>query len=102
VFGTSCGKIGPPVPPTRFTERTSELAAQQRGAAVVLTWPAPSLSQKESSRSYIARADIYRLTEQADEDPVLDMDDYLQSAKVVGFLDRASLEAQIKSLGRVT
>ena len=101
VFGTSCGKIGPPVPPTRFTERTSELAAQQRGAAVVLTWPAPSLSQKESSRSYIARADIYRLTEQADEDPVLDMDDYLQSAKVVGFLDRASLEAQIKSLGRV-
>ena len=99
--GTSCGKIGPPVPPTKFTERTSELAAQQRGAAVVLTWPAPSLSQKDSSRSYIARADIYRLTEQADEEPVLDMDDYLQSARVVGFLDRASLEAQIKLLGRV-
>jgi hypothetical protein len=30
-----------------------------------------------------------------DEDPVLDPDDYLQSAKVVGFLDRATLEAQI-------
>ena len=99
-FLASCGKIGAPIAPTRFTERTSELAAQQRGAAVVLTWPAPSLAQKDSSRSYIARADIYRLTEQADEEPVLDLDDYLLTAKVVGFLDRASLEAQIKLLGR--
>ncbi|MEK6302841.1 MAG: hypothetical protein AABO41_19190 [Acidobacteriota bacterium] len=101
VFGASCGKIGPPIAPTRFTERTSELTALQRGAAVVVTWPAPSLTQKDSSRSYIARADIYRLTEQADEEPVLDLDDYLQSAKVVGFLDRTSLEAQIKLLGQV-
>lgn len=100
-FGASCGKIGPPIPPSRFTERTSELTALQRGPVVVLTWPAPSLTQKDSSRTYIARADIYRLIEQADEEPVLDLDDYLQTAKVVGFLDRASLEAQIKLLGRV-
>lgn len=67
----------------------------------MLTWPAPSLSQKDSSRSYIARADIYRLTEQVGEEPVLDLDDYLRSARVVGFLDRAALEAQIRLLGRL-
>lgn len=99
--GVSCGKIGPPIPPARFIERTAELTAIQRGAAVVLTWPAPSLAQKESSRSYIARADIYRLTERIDEEPVLDVDDYQQSAKAVGFLDRAAIESQIKLLGRL-
>ena len=99
--GVSCGKIGAPIPPARFTERTAELTAIQRGAAVVLTWPAPSLAQKESSRSYIARADIYRLTERIDEEPVLDADDYQQSAKAVGFLDRATIQAQIELLGRL-
>jgi hypothetical protein len=101
VFGVSCGKIGAPIPPARFTERTAELTAIQRGAAVVLTWPAPSLAQKESSRSYIARVDIYRLTERIDEEPVLDVDDYQQSAKAVGFLDRAMIQSQIKLLGRL-
>lgn len=98
--GASCGKIGAPIPPARFTERTSELSAIQRGASVVLNWPAPPLNQKDSSRSYIARADIYRLTEQVGEEPVLDLDDYLQSARIIGFLDRATLEAQVKQLGR--
>jgi hypothetical protein len=99
--GVSCGKIGAPIPPARFTERTAELTAIQRGAAVVLTWPAPSLAQKESSRSFIARADIYRLTERIDEEPVLDVDDYQQSAKAVGFLDRATIQSQITLLGRL-
>jgi len=101
ICGQSCGKIGAPIPPARFTERTSELSAIQRGASIVLTWPAPSLTQKDSSRSYISRVDIYRLTEQVGEEPVLDLDDYLQSARVVGFLDRAALEAQISLLGRL-
>jgi hypothetical protein len=101
VGGISCGKIGAPIPPARFTERTAELTAIQRGAAVVLSWPAPSLAQKESSRSYIARADIYRLIERIDEEPVLDVDDYQQSAKTVGFLDRATIQSQINLLGRL-
>lgn len=98
---TSCGKIGAPIPPARFTERTSELTAVQRGAAVVLDWPAPSLSQKESSRSYVARAEIYRLTERLDEEPVLDADDYQETAQLVGFIDRSTIEAQIRLRGRL-
>jgi hypothetical protein len=97
----SCGKIGAPIPPARFTERTSGLTAVQRGATVVLAWPAPSLSQKEPSRSYIARADIYRLTERVDEEPVFDLDDYQEAARIVGFLDRTTMEAQIKLRGRL-
>ncbi|MFY9607044.1 MAG: fibronectin type III domain-containing protein [Blastocatellia bacterium] len=97
----ACGKIGAPIPPARFTERTSELTAIQRGAAIVLAWPAPSLSKKESSRSYVARADIYRLTEQVDQEPVLDLDDYQEAARVVGFLDRPTIEAQIILRGRL-
>jgi hypothetical protein len=97
----SCGKVGAPVAPLRFSERTSELTAVQRGNRILLTWPAPSLVQDQASRSYIARAEVYRLTERRDEEPVLDIDDYEEMAEAVGILDRAEIEAQIKSYGRL-
>ena len=98
---TACGKVGAPVPPARFTERTADLSAIQRGNKVMLSWPAPSLSAKESQRNYIARADIFRLTETRDQLPVLDPDDFEEQAQVVYSLDRAQIEAQVKQLGRL-
>lgn len=97
----SCGKVGAPVAPGRLTERTSELSAVQRGATIQLSWPAPALVQDESSRYYIARVDIYRATERRDEEPVLDPDDYEATAQVVGFMDRAAIADQIKTLGHL-
>jgi hypothetical protein len=101
VIPLGCGHIGPPIPPTRFTERTSLLSAVQRGAQILLTWPAPELNQAKSSRFYIERAEVYRLIERRNQEPVLDEDDYQQMAQVVGFLDRASLEAQAKTFGSI-
>jgi hypothetical protein len=101
LISSSCGKVGAPVAPVRLTERTGELSAIQRGSNVLLQWPAPSLGQKESSRSYIARVDIYRLDEQRDEEPVLDSDDYEADAQLIGYLDRAKIEAQSKSIGHL-
>jgi hypothetical protein len=97
----SCGKVGAPVAPVRLTERTNELSAIQRGSNVLLQWPAPPLGQKESSRSYIARANVYRLDEGRDEEPVLDSDDYEAGAQLIGYLDRAKIEAQLKALGHL-
>jgi fibronectin type 3 domain-containing protein len=77
------------------------MSAIQRGSNVLLQWPAPSLGQKESSRSYIARVNIYRLDERRDEEPVLDSDDFEAEALLVGYLDRASIEAQLKSIGHL-
>ena len=98
-FAFSCGKPGVPIPPVRVTERTGELSAIQRGDRIVLSWPAPVLVSQESSRAYIARADIYRLVEQRDEELLLDAEEYEQSAQVIAFLDRAAIEAQIKTGG---
>ena len=78
-----------------------QLTAIQRGATVVLSWPAPTLVQDESSRFYIARVDIHRLTERRDQEPVLDPDDYEDSAPVIGFMDRAAIELQLKSIGHL-
>lgn len=94
-----CGKVGPPAAPLRFGERTTRLAAVQRGSSVVLSWPAPPLAAPESSRGYIARADVYRLVERRDTAPVLDLDDYEELARLVGVLDRAAIEAQSGSNG---
>lgn len=96
VSTASCGKVGAPVAPTRLSERTAGLIAIQRGASVLLSWPPPLLVQDESSRSYISRVDIYRLTERRDQEPVLDPDDFAETAQVIGFLDRAAIEAQLK------
>lgn len=98
---SACGKVGPPVPPARITVRTADLSAIQRGGKIVLSWPAPPLGADEASRSYIARADVYRLDEQRDQEPVLDPDDYEELAQVIGYLDRATIEAQIKQQGHL-
>ncbi|MEN3332938.1 MAG: hypothetical protein V7641_2303 [Blastocatellia bacterium] len=98
---TACGKVGAPVPPARFTERTADLSAIQRGGRVMLAWPVPALTGKEGNRNYIARVDIFRLKESRDQEPVLDPDDFEEKAQVIGFLDRAQIEAQVKQLGRL-
>lgn len=98
---SACGKVGAPVAPARFTERTADLAAIQRGGKVMLTWPAPRLVGKAEDRNYIARADIFRLKESRDQEPVLDPDDFAESADIVGYLDRAQIEEMVKRLGRL-
>lgn len=98
---TSCGKVGAPIPPARLTERTTELTAIQRGSEVILNWPAPPLSAKESSRSYIAGAEVFRLTERRTEDPILDADEYEEFAQPVGILNRSTIQLQIQSFGRL-
>src|SRR5438105_14188790 len=59
----ACGKVGAPVAPARFTERTDDLSAIQRGGKVMLSWPAPRLGSKEIVRGYVAQAEIFRLQE---------------------------------------
>ena len=95
----SCGKVGAPAPPSRITQRTRDLKAVQRGSAVVLSWPSPTLVAKETSRDYISGVDIYRLRETRAQEPLLDPDDYEAAADRIGYMDRATIEAQIKSLG---
>ncbi|HVF89175.1 MAG TPA: fibronectin type III domain-containing protein [Blastocatellia bacterium] len=97
----ACGKVGAPVPPVRLTQRTTQLAAVQRGADILLTWPAPVLVSDQASTSYVARADIYRLSERRDEEPVLDPADFEELAEVIGTLDRPTIDSQIKAFGRL-
>jgi fibronectin type 3 domain-containing protein len=101
LFFSGCGKVGAPIPPIRLTERARDLAAIQRGAKILLSWSAPALGNKESSSSYIERVDIYRLIEKPNQEPVLDEDDYETEAKPVGSMDRATIEAQIQTLGNL-
>lgn len=96
-----CGKVGAPVPPSRLSERTSDLTAIQRGSAVLLSWPAPTLVSDQLSRFYIARVDIYRLTERRDQEPVLDPDDFEATAELIGFLDRAMIETMANTFGHL-
>jgi hypothetical protein len=49
--------------------------------------------------SYVARVEIYRLAERRDQEPVLDPDDYEQTAQVIGVLDRTTIETQAKAPG---
>jgi hypothetical protein len=97
----ACGKVGAPIPPARLTERTAELAAIQRGSNILLSWPVPGLAKDEKNSSYIARVDIYRLTERRNQQPVLDAEDYEAEAQIIGFLDRATIEAQLNSIGHL-
>ena len=95
----SCGKVGAPVPPSRITQRTTDLKAVQRGSTVVLSWPSPTLVGAQSSRDYIAHVYVYRLRETRDQEPLLDPDDFEAAADQVGDLDRATVEDWVKTVG---
>jgi len=99
LVGSGCGKIGAPVAPSRLSERTAELTAIQRGESILLSWPVPALVKDPSSRSYISRVDIYRLKELRTQEPVLDPDDYEDSAQPIGVMDRATIEEQAREPG---
>ena len=101
LVSVSCGKVGAPVAPSRLTERTSDLTAIQRGTSILLSWPSPALVQDESSRFYISRVDIYRLDERRDQEPILDPSDYEETARLIGFMDRATLEGQARTFGHL-
>ena len=73
----------------------------QRGSTVVLSWPSPTLVQKESSRDYISLVEVYRLRETKDQEPLLDPDDYEAAADRIWQMDRATIEAQVKILGNL-
>src|SRR5262249_7818124 len=45
--------------------------------------------------------DIYRLTESRNQEPVLDLEDFADTAQVVAVLDRATIEAQAKTAGHL-
>jgi hypothetical protein len=94
----SCGKVGAPVPPSRITQRTTDLKAVQRGSSVVLSWPPPTLVGAQSSRDYIARVDVYRLRETRDQEPLLDPDDFEAAADLIGYLDRETIETLVKTV----
>jgi hypothetical protein len=98
---SACGKVGAPIPPVRLTERTAELSAIQRGSKILLSWSSPTLAKNEKDSSYIARVDIYRLLEKSNQEPVLDADDYEAEAQVIYSLDRATIEAQVTTLGHL-
>jgi hypothetical protein len=68
---------------------------------VVLSWPAPTFAGQVGSKFYIARADIYRLTELRDQLPTLDPDDYEELSQLVKSIDRQTMESQAQSLGHL-
>ena len=101
LFLSACGKVGAPISPSRLMERASDLTAIQRGSVILLTWSPPTLGNKESSSSYISQVNIYRLVEKPNQEPVLDEEDYEAEAQIIGTIDRATIEAQIKTIGNL-
>ncbi|HKV38499.1 MAG TPA: fibronectin type III domain-containing protein [Blastocatellia bacterium] len=77
------------------------MTAFQRGSTVILSWPPPTQHKKNSATFDVDRVDIYRLIEERSQEPVLDPDDYQSVASVIGFLDRDTIQDQIKTFGRL-
>jgi hypothetical protein len=101
LFFSACGKVGAPIPPARLTERAADLATIQRGSKILLSWSAPNLAKNEKDTSYVARVEIYRLLEKQNQEAVLDAEEYEAEAQIIGFLDRAQIEAQVQTLGHL-
>ncbi len=78
-----CGRVGPPLPPIKYKALVPEvLQVRQRGTALVITWPKPSVVAIDNSK--IARAEILRRDEKADTPARLPEEQFLNEAQIVG------------------
>jgi hypothetical protein len=65
----------------------------------LLTWPGPAPSKKEANDKSVETAYIFRLEERTDQEPVLDRQDYRNSARKVGSLSRQEIQAELSKSG---
>ena len=67
-----CGKIGEPLPPLiRIPQPVGDLAAQQQGRQVTLSWTLPKLNTDGSSATTMALVEVFRVIHQPGVSPVL-------------------------------
>ncbi|MCS7079100.1 MAG: fibronectin type III domain-containing protein [Chloracidobacterium sp.] len=87
VGGFGCAKVGPPVPPPRFTlAAAGDLTVTQYGEQIVLRFTRPARA---------VRAEVLRRVEPRDAPPALPEDVFLREARLIGFLDEAALAAAV-------
>lgn len=85
VFGASCGKRRPPLPPTeRVQQRTESLSGIQRGNQVILSWPAPRRNAPDPSVQSIRRIDVYRLAEKPRAPLALTEEEFAARSTLIG------------------
>lgn len=83
--GFGCAKVGPPVPPPRFTlAAADDVTATQYGEDIVVRFTKPARAR---------RADVFRRVEPRDAPPALPEDVFLREARLIGSLDGAALAA---------
>lgn len=86
----SCGRVGDPLPPIRYKVLVPEsLTVGQQGSEIVIGFPKPSLQALE--RSKVARVEILKRTESADDPRRLTEEEFLNSARIVGSLSSKEL-----------
>lgn len=64
--GLSCGKRAVPLPPVERVQQRVEIAGNQRGNLVILSWTMPARNASDGSILNINHIDVYRLIEPAD------------------------------------
>lgn len=88
----ACGRVGPPLPPIKNKALVTEvLKVIQRGDALIVSWPRPSVIALQNSR--VIRAEILRRNEQASEPMRLSEEQFLEDAQVVGTLTSREISA---------
>lgn len=82
-FLSSCGRVGPPLPPIKYKALVPEmLQARQRGTDLILTWPKPGVTAMQNSK--VSRAEILRRDEAIDAPLRLPEEKFLEEARVIG------------------
>jgi hypothetical protein len=77
-----CGKVGDPVPPARTIKATTQqLEARQQGARILVTFPRPA---RNPNLGGVTRADVFRLTEDANAPAALPIEVFSDKARLVG------------------
>jgi hypothetical protein len=88
LWGASCGKRRPPIPPSeRVPQRTELLSGAQRGNQVILSWPAPQRNAPDESVQSIRRIDIYRLAESPTAPLPLTEEEFAARSTLIGSIN---------------
>lgn len=98
LFGASCGKRKPPLPPEPKVFQRAEVAGFQRGNRVVLSWKMPEKNAAANDVRHIRNVDVYRLAERLTAPPNISEEQFASRSVLIGSVPVGDNDFGSKSL----
>ena len=93
-----CGKRKPPLPPVEKVVQKVEIKGFQRGNKIQISWTMAARNASDGSVLNISRADVYRLTEQANSPSSISEEEFASRSTLIATIPISDADFALKPM----